>query len=276
MSWPARRGSAENRRTRPRDRVTTTSTQALVRALSAIASPTSISSCPSANVGIAWRGGRPARGDVGVDGHEQGAERVGEALDVAAGQRAPPVRRGRSCSAGLRSRSSLAGRGGRSTAGRAARESQATAAVRAVDLVAAGCSCGRGSAGRRRTAPRAPFSKRSRTVATSSVRMSHRDRVAPRARSRTSRPDPVGLVADRDERGQVGHDRLDAPAGQERRQVEPVGADVADGAEGAAALRLEPPVPVGVEQQPVLEVVAGDQADVADPAVARRARARAG
>ena len=41
-------------------------------------------------------------------------------------------------------------------------------------------------------------------------------------------------------------------------------ADVADRAERAAAVRLEPPVPVAVEQQPVLEVAAGHEADVAE------------
>ena len=44
-------------------------------------------------------------------------------------------------------------------------------------------------------------------------------------------------------------------------------ADVADRPQRAAALGLEPPVPVGVEQQPVLEVAAGDEPDVAEPAV---------
>ena len=56
----------------------------------------------------------------------------------------------------------------------------------------------------------------------------------------------------------------DALAGDERHQVEPVRADVADGAQRAAALGLEPPVPVALEEQPVLEVAAGDEADVAE------------
>ena len=83
---------------------------------------------------------------------------------------------------------------------------------------------------------------------------------------------PRGAVADRDERGEVGHHRLHALAGQERREVEPVGADVADGPEGAAALRFEPPVPVGVVEEPVLEVAPGDQPDVPHPAVAHEPR----
>ncbi len=45
-----------------------------------------------------------------------------------------------------------------------------------------------------------------------------------------------------------------------------MGADVAEGAQRAALLRIEPPVPVRVEEQPVLEVAAGDQADVAQVA----------
>ncbi len=47
-------------------------------------------------------------------------------------------------------------------------------------------------------------------------------------------------------------------------EVEPVRPDVADGPERAALVGLEPPVPVGVEEQPVLEVVAGHEADVAE------------
>ena len=41
-------------------------------------------------------------------------------------------------------------------------------------------------------------------------------------------------------------------------------ADVADRAQLAAEPRVDAPVPVGVQQQPVLEVVAGDEADVAE------------
>ena len=84
------------------------------------------------------------------------------------------------------------------------------------------------------------------------------------------------LLAHRDERRQVGHHLDDVQAGDEARQVEPVRADVADGAERAATLGLEPPVPVGLEQQPVLEVAAGDQADVAEPAVRTTLATRAG
>ena len=46
-------------------------------------------------------------------------------------------------------------------------------------------------------------------------------------------------------------------------QVEPVRADIADRPQRAARIGLEPPVPVGVVEQPVLEVVAADQPDVA-------------
>ncbi len=62
--------------------------------------------------------------------------------------------------------------------------------------------------------------------------------------------------------------RDDPLAGDEGHQVEPVRADVADRPQRAAALRLEAPVPVALEEQPVLEVAAGHQPDVAD--VARR------
>jgi hypothetical protein len=43
-----------------------------------------------------------------------------------------------------------------------------------------------------------------------------------------------------------------------------VRADVADGAQGTTVFGLEPPVPVRVEQQPILEIVAGDEPHVAD------------
>ena len=80
----------------------------------------------------------------------------------------------------------------------------------------------------------------------------------------------------RDERREVGHHRGDRLAGHERHEVEPVRADVADRPEGAALVRLQPPVPVGLEEQPVLEVAAGHEPDVAEAAGARRARGRAG
>ncbi len=79
--------------------------------------------------------------------------------------------------------------------------------------------------------------------------------------------DRAGRLAARlDEGGQVGHDRDDALAGHEGHQVEPVRADVADRPESAAAVRLETPVPVAVEEQPVLEVATGHEPDVADVA----------
>ena len=72
------------------------------------------------------------------------------------------------------------------------------------------------------------------------------------------------LASGADEGGQVGHDLDDALTGHEGHQVEPVRADVADRAERAAAVGLEPPVPVALEQEPVLEVATGDQPDIAD------------
>ena len=216
--------------------------------------------------GVRRVAGRPAGDDVGVDRPEEGAERVGEALDVAArqrGRRAPGRRpSGPGCGAGSRS----PGRDGRATGGRAVSESQAAApsapsisywseffrpaliwetATRAAGAV-------REAEQDRRRRPRS--------------RSARGDRVGATARSRRSRPGPVGSCADRDEGRQVGHHRDDRLAGQERHQVEPVRADVADRAERAALVRLEPPVPVGVEEQPVLEVAAGHEADVAQPA----------
>ena len=65
---------------------------------------------------------------------------------------------------------------------------------------------------------------------------------------------------------QVGEDRRDALAGDEARQVEPVRADVGDRTQRAALAGVEPPVPVGRLQQPVLDVDAVDAVDRADVA----------
>ena len=70
------------------------------------------------------------------------------------------------------------------------------------------------------------------------------------------------LAAGRDEGRQVCHHRADALPGDEGEEVEPVRADVADRAQRPAAIRLQPPVPVGLEQQPILVVAAGDEPDV--------------
>ena len=47
--------------------------------------------------------------------------------------------------------------------------------------------------------------------------------------------------------------------------------DIGHGAEDAAQFGLEPPVPVGVEQQPVLQVMAGHQSHLAQRALADHA-----
>ena len=59
---------------------------------------------------------------------------------------------------------------------------------------------------------------------------------------------------------------------EEAREVQPVRTDVAHGPEDPALVRLEAPVPVRVVQQPVLEVAARDQADVADATLADERR----
>ena len=56
----------------------------------------------------------------------------------------------------------------------------------------------------------------------------------------------------------------DVLSGDERHEVQPVRADVADRPQRAALVGLEPPVPVAVEEQPVLEVAAGDEPHVAE------------
>jgi hypothetical protein len=78
---------------------------------------------------------------------------------------------------------------------------------------------------------------------------------------------PGGFATRLDERRQVGHHRLHVLAGDIGHEIEPVRADVAHGAERPAAIGLEPPVPVALEEQPILEVAAGDEPDLAQAAV---------
>ena len=66
----------------------------------------------------------------------------------------------------------------------------------------------------------------------------------------------------RDRGAEVGEDLDDPAPGHELRQVEPVRADVADRAELAATLGLEPPVPVLGRREPVLEVAAVHRPDL--------------
>ena len=69
----------------------------------------------------------------------------------------------------------------------------------------------------------------------------------------------VRVIALGHERVEVGEDRVDPPADDEPHEVEPVRTDVGDGPQRALARGVEAPVPVGVEQQPVLVVAAGDE-----------------
>ena len=63
---------------------------------------------------------------------------------------------------------------------------------------------------------------------------------------------------------QVGEHLDDALAADELHEVEPVRADVGDGPQGALPAGVEAPVPVSVEEQPVLQVLAADQAGLTD------------
>ena len=74
-------------------------------------------------------------------------------------------------------------------------------------------------------------------------------------------------AANRDRGGEIGQQLGHGQARDELHQIEPVGADVGDGPQLAALVRLEPPVPVRGEEEPVLEVAAVDVPDLADAAV---------
>ena len=72
------------------------------------------------------------------------------------------------------------------------------------------------------------------------------------------------MPANGNEGVEVGHDLHDAPTGHESAEVEPVRADVGHRPEPSRFLGLETPVPVGVAQQPVLVIGAGDEARLTD------------
>ena len=65
---------------------------------------------------------------------------------------------------------------------------------------------------------------------------------------------------------QVGEDGCNLLAGDEARQVEPACADVRDCAQRPALAGIEPPVPVGRLQEPVLDVDAVDAVNLAEVA----------
>ena len=98
------------------------------------------------------------------------------------------------------------------------------------------------------------------------------DVVAP-ARERLDRP---GRDAPHGMHGrEVAEHARDPLARHERDEVEPVRADVGDRAQRAALLGVEPPVPVGVLQQPVLDVAAVDVEHAAELAAAHPVARRA-
>ena len=72
------------------------------------------------------------------------------------------------------------------------------------------------------------------------------------------------FAAPADEGHEVGHRRPDPLAEEERGEVHPVRADVGDGAQVAAEMRVDAPVPVRVLQQPVLQVVPGHEPHLAE------------
>jgi hypothetical protein len=73
---------------------------------------------------------------------------------------------------------------------------------------------------------------------------------------------PRRALADGQHGREVREHLDDPPAGDELRRVEPVRADVADGAKLSCALGLEPPVPVGRQGKPVLQEAAVNVPDL--------------
>ncbi len=79
------------------------------------------------------------------------------------------------------------------------------------------------------------------------------------------------LLPFRHKRRQFRQNRTGALAADKAGQVQPMGADVANRAQGAALIRLQPPVPVGRFGQLILMIPPGNQPDIAQFAIRRQA-----
>src|SRR5687767_6941788 len=62
------------------------------------------------------------------------------------------------------------------------------------------------------------------------------------------------FLANRMEGFEIGIHFFDTQTSDKSKQVQPVRADVADGAQCASEIWFEPPVPIGGEEQPILEI----------------------
>lgn len=74
-------------------------------------------------------------------------------------------------------------------------------------------------------------------------------------------------MPDGNDGGKVSADFDDFAPGNPHHEVEPMRANVGDGAEFASQFGFEPPVPVGGEEKPILEKTSVDDARLADGAV---------
>ena len=237
-----------------------------VRAEAAIASHTATASWPSANVGYVGSRRGPAGGDVAVDVGEQPAERVGVSLDVSGGIGGRRhARRGHDRGVLL---DQLVGP-------TAVAHPQSLGVLRGPGHRAGGAidlpldrvlAAGRHLAHRGGTTqPVLEPQQHSRRVVALHV-LPHTLHVIAHGGGAERLDLADGVIALRDERVQIG-ERLDhRAAGDEPRQVQPVGTDVGDGPQAPLTGGIEAPVPVGVEQQPVLVVAPGDEPRLADRA----------
>ena len=243
-----------------------TSTQRSCRALSATASRTSIESMAVGERGV-WRPFRLAAG------HHVGSRWPGRAhrrcrRSPRRGPRAARPRRARPASirAGLRMRISFGPSRWPNHSWSGCSESQAAAARRSVDLVAERVLAAGADLGDRDRAPGAVLEAEQdrRDVLRLHLAVDGVGRPLRRERlDRTARFVPEGH-----ERCQVGHHRDDALAGDRRHEVQPVRADVADRPERRRPGPARAASSSRSREQPVLEVVAGDEAR---PGPARRA-----
>ena len=186
--------------------------------------------------------GRLARGDRRVDRAVQLAERVREAFGMTGRAGAcPPRRRAAApgCGAGSRSAASRCPSHSSSCRSDPRRARRASRRPRSGRVLAAGAHLRdhEPSRARRRA-------KRSRMCAKSSVVICDRRRARTSAAGRERLDLADRAAAARGSSSPGRRTALDLQPGHELHEVEPVRADVADGAQLAALLGLEPPVPV--------------------------------
>ena len=71
------------------------------------------------------------------------------------------------------------------------------------------------------------------------------------------------FLAHRDKGLKIGANSFDALAGDKGQQIQPVRTNVGDGTHHATQIRLQPPVPIAGQQEPVLQIRTLHDVDIA-------------